>query len=406
MSAAVSYAGHRSRPTGRRRAARATLVVAAVLAAALGSGPLAVAAPSLAGVPVPAAVAAAATKAFPKAPVPTISGTVRAGQTVTAKPGTWSPTPTSYTYLWKSDNKRIIGATKSTYTIPDSLRGKKLSVVVTAKRAGYTTTSKTSEKTVVVGRFTKAPFPVVSGSAKVGSTLKATAGTWSPTPTKLTYQWQASGRSIAGATGSSYKVTSKEVGHTLTVTVTASRSGYVTTNRASTATAKVPGAPTSITKDGTYRVGTQIAPGTYVAQAVDQYGCYWERRTDAGESITKVIGNSFNLGQRIVTISATDPYFYTEGCGTWKRWTPSGAALTSTPAFGMSQVGTGAGLLRPGTYKTAGATTSCVYMVLSDFSGEYRSLIEQRQFTGAATVTIPATAKAFDTVGCSWKRVG
>ena len=42
--------------------------------------------------------------------------------------------------------------------------------------------------------------PVVSGVAKVGAKLKATAGTWSPTDAKVSYQWYANGVAIPGAT--------------------------------------------------------------------------------------------------------------------------------------------------------------------------------------------------------------
>jgi hypothetical protein len=65
--------------------------------------------------------------------LPSISGTVKAGATVKTSTGTWTPTATSYAYQWLSNGSPISGATKSTYVVPTSLRGKKLSVTVTAK---------------------------------------------------------------------------------------------------------------------------------------------------------------------------------------------------------------------------------------------------------------------------------
>lgn len=52
--------------------------------------------------------------------VPTISGTVAVGETLTSSTGTWSPTPTSYAYQWQRVNATtvdITGATQSTYVV-------------------------------------------------------------------------------------------------------------------------------------------------------------------------------------------------------------------------------------------------------------------------------------------------
>ncbi|GAA3938443.1 hypothetical protein [Actinoplanes auranticolor] len=66
---------------------------------------------------------------------------------------------------------------------------------------------------------------------------------------------------------------------------------------------------------GTYRVGKDIKPGTYVARDVD--GCYWERQTRNGD----VIDNAFVMAaSRVqVTIRSTDYGFHTQGCGTWRH---------------------------------------------------------------------------------------
>ena len=65
---------------------------------------------------------------------------------------------------------------------------------------------------------------------------------------------------------------------------------------------------------GTYRVGKEVKPGTYVARNVD--GCYWERQNRNGE----IIDNNFvNAAKRVqVTIRSSDYGFHTTGCGTWR----------------------------------------------------------------------------------------
>ncbi len=70
--------------------------------------------------------------------------------------------------------------------------------------------------------------------------------------------------------------------------------------------------------NGQYRVGTDIAPGTYVAPGGS--GCYWERQaTFGGGSLGDIIANDLSSGgQVVVTISASDKGFKTSGCGTWR----------------------------------------------------------------------------------------
>lgn len=82
-------------------------------------------------------------KVFTKAPVPKITGTAKAGKTLTVTRGTWSPTPT-FSYQWYRNGVAISKATKSTYKLTSSDKGKKITVKVTGKRSGYLTTTKTS----------------------------------------------------------------------------------------------------------------------------------------------------------------------------------------------------------------------------------------------------------------------
>jgi hypothetical protein len=64
--------------------------------------------------------------------------------------------------------------------------------------------------------------PIVSGQPTLGGTLTASSGTWTPGGLALTYQWLRSGTPIAGATAKTYSPTAADVGHQLSVAVTAS----------------------------------------------------------------------------------------------------------------------------------------------------------------------------------------
>ena len=81
--------------------------------------------------------------------------------------------------------------------------------------------------------------PKVTGTAKVGTVLTASAGTWTPSPTSLAYQWLANGVAVTGANATTFTPTTAQVGKQLTVRVTASGLGYPATTAYSTPTAAV-----------------------------------------------------------------------------------------------------------------------------------------------------------------------
>jgi hypothetical protein len=76
---------------------------------------------------------------------------------------------------------------------------------------------------VTVGPFSPYPsvVPAIAGSARVGLTLKAVAGTWMPTGSTLAYQWLRDGKAITDATGTDYLVGAADIGHAIKVRVSA-----------------------------------------------------------------------------------------------------------------------------------------------------------------------------------------
>jgi peptidoglycan hydrolase-like protein with peptidoglycan-binding domain len=187
-----------------------------------------------------AATKAVESNALSTAPVPTIKGTARVGQELTATAGTWKPAPVTLAYQWLRDGTAIAGATKSTYTVQAADVDARLTVAVTGTKAGYEATTKTSTETEKVAKGAlSAKKPVIRGTRNVGVTLKALAGTWSPSGVKLTYQWYRGDAEIKGATKTSYKLTKSDKGKKLTVVVTGAKDGYETLALRSAATRKV-----------------------------------------------------------------------------------------------------------------------------------------------------------------------
>ncbi|WP_327290806.1 hypothetical protein [Streptomyces sp. NBC_01198] len=78
------------------------------------------------------------------------------------------------------------------------------------------------------------------------------------------------------------------------------------------------GAPkTSMPGDGMFKVGTDIAAGTYKTSGGD--ACYWERTKDALHDVDSIAANDNVTGKGVVTIGSRDAYFKTSGCGKWTK---------------------------------------------------------------------------------------
>lgn len=200
---------------------------------------------------------------------PTISGEARVGSTLTATQGSWSNEPTSFAYQWVrcpasggasdgSDCAVIGGATTQAYVVSGADSGARLRVRVTASNADGSATA-ASNATELVPAQAEAPRatgePAITGTARVGSGLTASQGSWSNNPTAFAYQWvrcPASGGAsdgsdcavIPGATTQVYTVSQTDVGRRLRVRVTASNSAGSAT-AASNATGIVPEAAAS-----------------------------------------------------------------------------------------------------------------------------------------------------------------
>ncbi|ONI66219.1 hypothetical protein CSIV_03800 [Microbacterium sp. CSI-V] len=314
------------------------MLIVAVLS--LGAAPAAMA----------ASTASTAASAFTSAPNPTFSGAISVGSTLTAATGTWTPTPDTFTYQWNRNGAAILSATAKTFTLSAADVGKKITVTVTARKTGYTTTARTSTgRTAVSGVFSVAPTPTFTGSISVGSTLTAATGTWTPTPDAFGYQWNQNGAAISGATAKTYTLTTAEVGKKITVTVTASKSGYTSVTRTSTGRTVVAAfttAPTP-TVSGKTIVGSTLsaATGTWVPSP-DALTFQWKRD---GQAIPGATVRTYQLapadsGRRItVSVTATKAGYATTTTTSAERvpapgpfTTTSAPSITGTPELGAT----------------------------------------------------------------------
>ena len=148
----------------------------------------------------------------------------------------------TYVYNWfHLDGPMNSRKNTSSYKVKKSDLGETIVVGVTVKGRGHMRNSYNSQRIQIVGDpFTKSPKPTVSGTARVGSTLKANAHTWKPsTGARFSYQWyyREAGSShsikISGATKKTFTATKALKGKVLFVAVTGRKSGYETTTQRS-----------------------------------------------------------------------------------------------------------------------------------------------------------------------------
>lgn len=83
---------------------------------------------------------------------------------------------------------------------------------------------------------------------------------------------------------------------------------------------------TSIDADGTYKVGVDIAPGTYTSGGPNGGACYWKRANG-----DQLVDNAMTKKPQTVRIEPTDTTFTTASCMPWQL-APCGAACPPPPA--------------------------------------------------------------------------
>ena len=193
----------------------------------------------------------AATAAAPvNTSLPTISGTARVGQTLTAGNGTWSNAPTSLAYQWLRCNRggnscaSVANGTQQTYTLVGADAGSTMRVRVTATNSDGSSSAESAQTTVVAAATSSAApkntaSPTIAGTARVGQTLTANEGSWSGNPTGYAFQWQRCDAdvivcsNVVGATSKTYLVRIADLGFRLRVRVTARNDkGSATANTA------------------------------------------------------------------------------------------------------------------------------------------------------------------------------
>ena len=158
--------------------------------------------------------------------------------------------------------------------------------------------------------------------------------------------------------------------------------------------------------DGTYRVGVDISPGTYIATSTGIASCRWRRLSDftwTSGNIVEVIAG----GQKIATILPTDVGFASSGCGEWTLM--DAHQLSQSESLRRFSNGTYVvgKHIDPGTYyATPRRLGSCRWRVADDFTGDDKAATIVGKTNDRWIVTIEPTDVGFVTYGCDiWRRI-
>jgi hypothetical protein len=158
---------------------------------------------------------------------PVIEGTARVGEPMSATWATFKPlTPDLLVGRWYEgvSQYRPVGD-GTTFTPTAGLLGKKVFFETQAFRAGYRSAASFSASVTILPGRMSATIPAISGTARVGRVLTASA-TVAPTPDRLLYDWHVGGVFKQATDDGRYTVTSGDVGKAVTVRVTGYKEGY------------------------------------------------------------------------------------------------------------------------------------------------------------------------------------
>ena len=167
----------------------------------------------------------------PATGAPSISGTVRVGETLTAETRDIEDddglSKAVFTYQWLANGADIAGATSSSYTLVDADKSKTIQVKVSFRDDRNNPETLTSAATAAVEPRPNSPAtgaPTISGTAQVGETLTVdTSGIDDAdgmSGAVFSYQWLANGADVAGATSDTYTPVADYVGKAIKVRVT------------------------------------------------------------------------------------------------------------------------------------------------------------------------------------------
>ena len=262
-------------------------------------------------------VTSAATEAVtvansPASGAPSISGTAQVSETLTVDTSGIADadglTNASFAYRWLADDVEIAGATASTYTLTSSEQGKTIKVRLSFTDDAGNEESVTSAATeaVTVANSPASGAPSFSGTAQVSETLTVgTSGIADAdglTNASFAYRWLADDVEIAGATASTYTLTSSEQGKTIKVRLSFTDDAGNEESVTSATTGLVAAAPSPLTAT------VQDTPGSHDGQNAFTFELHFSEEPRDDFSYRTLRDNAFTVtGGEVVNAQRVNP---------------------------------------------------------------------------------------------------
>jgi hypothetical protein len=243
---------------------------------------------------------------------------------MTGLPGTWSPatlTASSFSYQWQDcdaatgltcSNITGSGANTRTYKVAHTDVGSRLQVIIKAANSagtGYAVLESTGPAVAAVPIDRGAP--TVSGPTQDGQTLTANPGTWDGTaPIAFSYQWRrcdSAGKNCgavftAASSSPTYVLQDADLGHTMSVVVTATNSvGNTVLGSFATSGYVTPGNTAAPGIGGPAKEGQTLTEshGSWIPSTPASYAYQWEQCDPSGGACSAIAGAtspSYKLG--------------------------------------------------------------------------------------------------------------
>lgn len=226
--------------------------------------------------------------------VPTVSGTMALGKTLTTSNGSWNYAST-YAYQWqRCDNNgancaNISGATSASYTAVSADVSSTLRAVVSATNGSGSAAASSAATTVILQYAPPAvvSIPTVVGFVDVGATLTTDGGIWSSDDTyTVALQWQRCAPNcvdVAGATSTSYQGTPADLGFRLRVKAVATNTtGGVTTSYSNRSAINYETSVLASSPSGYWRVDETSGPNAADNSGNGYNGAYYSGFTGYG----------------------------------------------------------------------------------------------------------------------------
>jgi sugar lactone lactonase YvrE len=284
---------------------------------------------------------------------PTVTGTARVAQTLTADPGSWTgEEPITYAYQWQrcyenaSSCENIAGAKAASYVPQSEDVGAVLQVAVTVTDANGSISAITALTQPVAPESapTVEEAPGISGPPLEGQTLSAMPGVFSGEgPLTYSYRWERCSPDggecafIAGATANTYTLTDSDVDSTVELDmIVAGPSGESTGT--STATAVISAAKlvevSAPSIGGVEETGHPLSadPGIWTGSGPITYTYQWERCNASGEACTplpEASGASYTPGAEDLGASLRTTVTATAGAETTSSVSAATSAIVS-----------------------------------------------------------------------------